>query len=175
MDEHVYPAEEAHFAELEARAIRRLTTCWRTSRSRHGRRTVEPVLPDEEWGVGLSNADYAPLAEIMGRSVWLAPEATNCAAPDTGNMEVLTMFGTEEQQQRWLVPLLEGEIRSCFGMTEPAVASSDPATSKLASNETATSTSSTAPSGGRAGRRQLRSASSWVSPIPTPTPRAATA
>ncbi|MDX1450224.1 MAG: acyl-CoA dehydrogenase family protein, partial [Acidimicrobiia bacterium] len=82
-------------------------------------------LPNDEWGAGLSNLDYAPLAEIMGRTPWIAPEATNCAAPDTGNMEILAEFGTREQQERWLVPLLEGETRSAFAMTEPEVASSD--------------------------------------------------
>ncbi len=81
-------------------------------------------LPDSEHGPGLSNTDYAPLAEVMGASP-LLPEATNCAAPDTGNMEILAQFGTPEQQERWLQPLLDGEIRSCFAMTEPWVASSD--------------------------------------------------
>jgi acyl-CoA dehydrogenase len=126
MDEHVYPAEAVYerqreesgnphhhppiMEELKARA--REAGLWNM------------FLPDAEHGAGLSNTDYAPLAEILGRS-HIASEACNCSAPDTGNMEVLHQFATPEQKDRWLTPLLDGEIRSAFAMTEPDVASSD--------------------------------------------------
>lgn len=127
MEERVYPAEETYEEQL------------RVSGQPH---TLPPVMKDlqaearrlglwnlflpheTEWSTGLSNLDYAPLAEIMGRSP-LGPEACNCSAPDTGNMEILDLFGTHQQQERWLRPLLMGEIRSCFSMTEPDIASSD--------------------------------------------------
>jgi acyl-CoA dehydrogenase len=128
MDECVYPAEPTFFrqragaqdpwapapvlAELKAEARER--GLWNL------------FLPrTHAYGAGLTNVQYAPLAEITGRALWLAPESLNCSAPDTGNMELLSLFGTEEQRGRWLEPLLDGEIRSAFSMTEPAVASSD--------------------------------------------------
>jgi acyl-CoA dehydrogenase len=127
LDEVVYPAEPV-FEEQAAAAPDRwdappiLTELKAQARDRG---LWNLFLPDERWGAGLSNLEYAPLAELSGRSPHLAPEAMNCSAPDTGNMELLAMFGTPEQQERWLAPLLAGEIRSCFSMTEPEVASSD--------------------------------------------------
>src|SRR5207237_198570 len=124
MDQHIYPNEPRYYAEIERNH-------WQPSR------IIEELKPkargaglwnlfwaDHEHGAGLTNLEYAPLCEIMGRSA-MAPEVFNCAAPDTGNMEVLARYGTPEQKERWLKPLLAGEIRSCFAMTEPSVASSD--------------------------------------------------
>jgi len=127
MAQHVYPAEpvyEAQVAELTAASRpHELPAVVEELKAEARRRGLWNLfLPDES---GLSVTDYAPLAEITGRSPHLAPEALNCSAPDTGNMEVLHMFGTDEQKQRWLEPLLDGHIRSGFAMTEPEVASSD--------------------------------------------------
>jgi acyl-CoA dehydrogenase len=127
MDSHVYPAEPVYAEQRRQGDPHALPPIVDELKARARERGLWNLfLPDERWGAGLSNLEYAPLAEITGRSPHIAPEALNCSAPDTGNMELLVDFGTPEQQQRWLVPLLNGEIRSCFGMTEPDVASSDP-------------------------------------------------
>ncbi len=124
MDEHIYPNEKRYYQEIErdrwapTKVIEELKPKARTAG------LWNLFLPDDDQGAGLTNLEYAPLCEIMGRSI-LAPEVFNCSAPDTGNMEVLARYGTPEQKERWLKPLLAGEIRSCFAMTEPAVASSD--------------------------------------------------
>ncbi len=124
MSQHVYPAESVWEAQLEQDRWRPPPVMEELKRIARGLGLWNLFLPDSEYGAGLSTAEYAPLCEIMGRSL-LAPEACNCSAPDTGNMEVLVRYGSPEQSARWLTPLLSGEIRSCFAMTEPEVASSD--------------------------------------------------
>jgi acyl-CoA dehydrogenase len=126
MDERIYPAEETYREQISASGDPHFhpPVMEELKAQARDRGLWNLFHPHTDWGPGLSNVEYAPLAEIMGRS-HIAPEACNCAAPDTGNMEVLTLFGTPDQQERWLRPLLEGEIRSAFAMTEPAVASSD--------------------------------------------------
>jgi acyl-CoA dehydrogenase len=126
MDEHIYPAEPVFEEQLAERDDE-----WTTPpivdqlKAEARKRGLWNFFLPGEHGAGLTNLQYAPLAEITGRSPHLAPIALNCAAPDTGNMEVLAMFGTEQQRKQWLQPLLDGEIRSAFAMTEPEVASSD--------------------------------------------------
>lgn len=127
MDEHVYPNEPVYAAQMAAFGTER----WQVpaiieelKKKAKAAGLWNLFLPDSEEGAGLSNSDYAPLAEEMGRVPW-ASEVFNCAAPDTGNMEVFVRYGTKEHQEKWLKPLLAGEIRSAFLMTEPAVASAD--------------------------------------------------
>jgi acyl-CoA dehydrogenase len=127
MEAHVYPAEGEIGAFFERtgdrQAVPPLVEELKAQARAEGLWNL--WIPDPKYGPGLSNLEYAPLCETMGRSL-IAPELFNCSFPDTGNMEVLALFGTPEQKERWLVPLLEGEIRSAFAMTEPDVASSDP-------------------------------------------------
>ena len=126
MDERVYPAEPVYRRQLLESGQQHFhpPVMEELKEDARSRGLWNLFLPDADHGPGLSNSEYAPLAEIMGRT-FIAAEATNCNAPDTGNMEVLAQFGTEEQKDEWLRPLLDGEIRSAFAMTEPDVASSD--------------------------------------------------
>jgi acyl-CoA dehydrogenase len=125
MDEHVYPAEPVFEEQLDRAAPWTPPPVVEDLKAEARRRGLWNFFLPGEHGAGLTNLQYAPLAEITGRSIHLAPPALNCAAPDTGNMEVLSMFGSEAQRKEWLEPLLDGRIRSSFAMTEPDVASSD--------------------------------------------------
>jgi acyl-CoA dehydrogenase len=127
MDQHVYPAEGVYDSQLaEAADPHALPPVLRELKEKARAEGLWNLFMSHgNWGAGLSNLEYAPLAELAGRSI-IGPEVFNCSAPDTGNMELLALFGTAEQQDRWLRPLLDGQIRSCFAMTEPDVASSDP-------------------------------------------------
>jgi acyl-CoA dehydrogenase len=126
MDVHIYPAEPVYEEQLrelgDPHAQPQVMEGLKAEARERGLWNL--FLPHDEWGAGLTNVDYAPLAELLGRS-HIASEACNCSAPDTGNMEVLAQFGSPDQQEQWLRPLLDGEIRSAFAMTEPDVASSD--------------------------------------------------
>ena len=127
MDEHIYPNEKRYRDEIATgerwQPVALLDALKKKAKAQG---LWNLFLPDSEYGAGLTNAEYAPLCEIMGRVPW-SPEVFNCSAPDTGNMETLVRYGTAEQKKHWLEPLLEGSIRSCFAMTEPSVASSDAA------------------------------------------------
>ena len=172
MEEHVYPAEKVyhdqHVQHGDRWAVPPIIEELKEKARSAGLWNL--FLPDERFGAGLCVLEYAPLAEITGRCQ-IAPEVFNCAAPDSGNMETLSLYGTPEQQDQWLRPLLDGKIRSAFLMTEPRRRLElTPRISNAKSDATATTMLSTDASGGLRVRaiRAARSSSSWARPTPMP-------
>jgi acyl-CoA dehydrogenase len=124
MDKYIYPNEKVFREQVAQNRWQPTAIIEELKEKAKAENLWNLFLPESEHGAGLTNLEYAPLCEMMGRVIW-SPEVFNCSAPDTGNMEVIERFGTDEQKEKWLLPLLNGEIRSCFAMTEPEVASSD--------------------------------------------------
>src|SRR5260370_25406764 len=126
LDDSIYPNENTFFAQISEGDRWQPTAIVEDLKPKAKAAGLWNLfLPESEYGAGLSNLEYAPLCELMGRSV-MAAEVFNCSAPDTGNMETIVRYGSPEHKERWLAPLLDGKIRSCFAMTEPEAASSDP-------------------------------------------------
>jgi len=165
MDEVVYPNERTYFEQHKAGAERWQSPPIMEDMKAKARapRMWNQFLPENDYGAGLTNLEYAPLCEIIGRSP-IAPEVFNCSAPDTRDMEVLARYGDEAQRKVWLEPLLDGKIRSAFAMTEPAVASSDATNIEARIERDGDDYASTATSGGRQApaTRAEKSSSSWA-------------
>ena len=173
MDDQIYSNEELYYTQLEELAPDGyppvLDKLKAAALERGLWNLFLPHLEPGHPGTRLSNLDYAPVSEMLGR-VSFASEALNCAAPDTGNMEILHLYGSERVKERWLAPLLEGEIRSAFSMTEPDIASSDASNIGLAIDRDGDSYVLNGRkwfSSGAAARSGAKSSSSWVRPIPT--------
>ena len=169
MTKYIYPNEKVFHDQLSSASTRwQIPPIMEELKANARERGLWNLfLPESERGAGLTNLEYAPLCEIMGRSP-IAPEAFNCSAPDTGNMETIERYGSPEHKKQWLQPLLEGKIRSAFIMTEPKVASSDATNIESSIVRDGDCTSSMATSGGAqaSATRAARSSSSWARPTP---------